>query len=150
MWVKCRASWSPVKITWTRSVRKPAVRCRSIVNALIYNTKDIIVFDQYDNGCVGCGLCRTQCNKQIEAMKEECNRKIAASKLEKQRTSEKVALQIQLWEKKMASNGSFILILIYLVSLTPQSLSFTECWWFHAESLCFKSQIWCSRHKPFR
>lgn len=72
------------------------MRCRSIENALIYKTKDIIEFDQYDNGCVVCGLCRTQCNKQIEAMKEECNGKIAAAKLEKQRTSEKVALQIQL------------------------------------------------------
>lgn len=35
----------------------------------------------------------TQCNKQIEAIKEECNGKIAAAKLEKQRTSEKVAPQ---------------------------------------------------------
>ncbi|XP_016371114.1 Golgi membrane protein 1-like [Sinocyclocheilus rhinocerous] len=35
----------------------------------------------------------TQCNNQIEAMKEECNAKIAAAKLEKQKTSEKVALQ---------------------------------------------------------
>ncbi|XP_016329223.1 Golgi membrane protein 1-like [Sinocyclocheilus anshuiensis] len=35
----------------------------------------------------------TQCNNQIEAMKEECNAKIAAAKLEKQNTFEKVALQ---------------------------------------------------------
>ncbi|KAI2661277.1 Golgi membrane protein 1 [Labeo rohita] len=35
----------------------------------------------------------TQCNKQIEAMKEECNVKIAAAQLEKQKTPEKVAPQ---------------------------------------------------------
>lgn len=45
------------------------------------------------------GLCRTQCNKQIEAMKEECNAKITAAKLEKQKTSEKVAPQVQQCEK---------------------------------------------------
>ncbi|XP_026126327.1 Golgi membrane protein 1 isoform X2 [Carassius auratus] len=35
----------------------------------------------------------TQCNKQIEAMKEECNANIAAGKLEKHKASEKVAPQ---------------------------------------------------------
>ncbi|KAK7146485.1 hypothetical protein R3I93_014052 [Phoxinus phoxinus] len=34
---------------------------------------------------------RSQCNKQIEAIKEECNGKMAAAKLEKQRASEKIA-----------------------------------------------------------
>lgn len=76
------------------------------------------------------GLCRTQCNKLIEAMKEECNAKIAADKLEKQKTPEKVAPQVQLCEKwpKMTL---FMVILLFLVSLSPfhltQSLAFTEC-----------------------
>lgn len=73
------------------------------------------------------GLCRTQCNKHIEAMKEECNAKIAAVNLEKQKTSKKVAPQVQLWPKM----ALFMVILIFLVSLSPfpltQSLAFTEC-----------------------
>ncbi len=52
MLIKCRASWDPVKLTWTQSVRKPPVKSGFILNALIYNAKDITFLHQYDNSCV--------------------------------------------------------------------------------------------------
>lgn len=122
MLIKCRASWNPVKLTWTQSVRKPPVKCGFILNALIYNTKDITFLHQYDNSCVWWDCAGLSVTNKLRPWKRNAMQKSQLSTWKSKKHLKKL-LHRYSYVKKLPKMALFMVILIFLVSLFPFPLT---------------------------